>query len=304
MKPREYLTIPETGPETMTKTVEKGSAAYPPQLLPYPNMPVCLYVRGNLPDPRKKSVAIVGARSCSAYGRAEAARFAQALAAAGVQIISGMAYGIDTCAHTAALRAGGTTFAVFGCGTDICYPPENRELYLRILREGGGLLSEFTPGTPPLGYHFPIRNRIISALADLVLVVEARLKSGSLITADRALEQGKSVFAVPGRNGDRLSEGCNRLLSQGAGVARSPQAVLKELGISAGAEDAPKKEPAAQFKKDPFRRILRALSRGEKNLVQLQTETGLAPQELAGALMQLCLSGYAAELRPGTFYKV
>ena len=160
-------------------------------------MPAVLYARGVLPDPEKKSVAIVGARNCSTYGKKEALRFAGVLAENGIQIISGMALGVDSWAHIGALEAGGTTIAVLGSGIDVCYPPSHRELYHRILESGGGILSEYEPGMPALPHHFPVRNRIISALADIVLVVEARKKSGSLITASYALEQGKSIYAVP-----------------------------------------------------------------------------------------------------------
>lgn len=144
-------------------------------------------------------MAIVGARTCSRYGAYQAYEFAKALAGYGVQIISGLARGIDGCAHRGALDAGGATFAVLGCGVDICYPRQNQDLYQRIVSGGGGILSEFPQGTPPYAGNFPRRNRIISALADLILVVEARKKSGSLITANCGLEQGKAV--LPCRDG-------------------------------------------------------------------------------------------------------
>ena len=138
------------------------------------------------------------------------------LAANGVAVISGLACGIDAAAHEGALRGKGKTFAVLGCGVDICYPKQNYPLMRRMLENGGGVLSEFPPGAEPLPWHFPIRNRVISALADVVLVIEAKEKSGSLITADYALEQGKTVFALPGRTTDATSRGCNRLIAQGA----------------------------------------------------------------------------------------
>ena len=141
-------------------------------------------------------------------------------------MVSGMARGIDGIAQKAALEAGGASFAVLGCGVDICYPEENRELYDRLLQEGG-ILSEYPPGMPPEPKLFPPRNRIISGLSDLVLVIEARKKSGTLITVDMALEQGREVYALPGRVSDKLSDGCNRLIRQGAGVATCPEDILE-----------------------------------------------------------------------------
>ncbi len=230
----------EQNPEILgqIRYVARESAEYPEQLRNYPRMPSGLYVAGNFPDPARKTVAIVGARMCSPYGRAEAIRFGEELAAEGVQIISGMAFGVDSWALLGALQAGGKGFAVLGCGVDVCYPKESYHIYRRIIREGGGILSEFEPGDGPAAWHFPIRNRIISALADVVLVVEAKLRSGSLITADYALSQGKTIYAVPGRNRDELSRGCNRLIAQGAGIARDPECILEELGIRPGSREA------------------------------------------------------------------
>ena len=190
--------------------------------------PKGLYVLGALPADDLPSVAIVGSRMCSPYGRKMAYQFGLELAARGVQIVSGMALGIDGYAHEGALAGGGRTLAVLGSGADVCYPEKNRHLY-RDIPKRGGVLSEEEPGTPPLPYNFPKRNRIISALSDLVLVVEARKKSGSLITADSALEQGRTVMAVPGRVGDALAEGTNYLIAQGADIAWSVEAVLDAL---------------------------------------------------------------------------
>ena len=285
--------------------ISRESEAWPDRLLPYERMPRGLYVIGSLPDPEKKSVAIVGARACSAYGRAEARRFARELAEAGVQIISGMACGIDGCAHEGALEAGGRTFAVLGSGVDVCYPRENIRIYEKLAAEGG-LLSEYMPGTQPLPYHFPIRNRIISGLADLVLVVEARLRSGSLITADYALEQGKSIWAIPGKNADPLSQGCNRLIAQGAGLAMSPDDILEELGISRRNAPGRRRHSAASLpagwpKRKLSGQILKELQAGEKTMQDLRDATGADPSELSGVLMQLCLYGYAEEITLGYY---
>ena len=196
--------------------------------------PFGIYCRGPLlpPDPppfpglESPAAAVIGARLASGYGREQARRFSYRMASRGITIISGMARGIDGIAQTAALDAGGRSYAVLGCGVDICYPEENRSLYDRLLQQGG-ILSEYPPGTPPEARLFPLRNRIISGLADAVLVIEARKKSGTLITVDMALEQGRDVFALPGRVSDSLSDGCNRLIRQGAAPATCPEDLLE-----------------------------------------------------------------------------
>ncbi|MBE5826035.1 MAG: DNA-protecting protein DprA [Butyrivibrio sp.] len=214
---------------------------FPEKLKDIHNPPFALYVNGRLPDPNKPSVAIIGARMCSEYGRYAARHFGRGLALSGVQIISGMARGVDGIAQAAALDAGGDTFAVLGCGPDICYPEENRGIYDGIASTGG-IISEYAPGTMPESRNFPVRNRIISALADVVLVVEARKKSGTQITVDTALEQGREVLAVPGRVTDRLSDGCNSIISQGAGIAVDVEDVLDRLSFGPYAEKAKPKD--------------------------------------------------------------
>ena len=188
---------------------------FPRKLRDIPDAPAALYVKGRLPDPEVPAVAVVGARFCSSYGRYMARQFGLELAQSGFQVISGMALGVDGIAQTAALQAGGYSAGVLGCGVDVCYPPENRALHDSLCAQGG-IISEYVPGTVPKPGLFPPRNRIISGLADAVLVVEARAKSGTLITVDMALEQGRDVFVLPGRATDRLSDGCNLLLKQGA----------------------------------------------------------------------------------------
>lgn len=210
------------------KCILKNEKEYPQQLRQIRNAPQRLYVRGRLPDKERPSVAIIGARKCSSYGCEMARWFARELASSGVQIISGMACGVDGIAQMAALEVGGDSFGVLGCGTDICYPGENKKLY-ELLLEKGGVLSEHPAGTPPIAAHFPSRNRIISALSDCVLVIEAKERSGTLITVDFALEQGRDVYALPGRITDGLSSGCNKLLWQGAGLALAPRDILEVL---------------------------------------------------------------------------
>ena len=208
--------------------IRRNSDYFPLRFEGLSDVPQGLYYIGSLPDDNTPSVAVVGARSCSSYGRKTAFALGKFLAEHGVQVISGMAMGIDSSAQEGALAAGGKTFAVLGCGVDICYPRTSYAVY-DALAVRGGIIAEVAPGTKPLAYNFPRRNRIISALSDIVIVVEAREKSGSLITVDCALEQGRTVYAVPGRLGDRLSDGCNYLIAQGAGILWSFEAVMEEL---------------------------------------------------------------------------
>ena len=192
-----------------------GRKGYPGRLKEIYDPPYALYVKGKLPDNTARAAAIVGARSCTPYGEKYALEYGKKLAECGIQVISGLARGVDGIGQRGALLGGGKTFAVLGSGVDVCYPKNHMGLYLDILEQEGGILSELPPGTPPLPQHFPRRNRIISALSDIVLVMEARERSGSLITADLALEQGKDVYALPGPVNSSLSQGCNRLIFQG-----------------------------------------------------------------------------------------
>ncbi len=201
---------------------------YPTGLFDLALPPPVLTCRGTLPT--RPAVAIVGSRRMDDYGRQAARWFAKELAAAGVTVISGFARGIDTTAHRAALAAGGTTVAVLGCGIDIDYPKGNAELGVDIVRSGA-ILSEFPMGAEPRAWRFPIRNRVIAALAVGTLVVEATFKSGSLITAHQALELGRDIYAVPGRIFDESSAGTNALIADGATPARSPRDILESLSL-------------------------------------------------------------------------
>ncbi len=242
---RTYQTTKQLKKEKGIDFIPFISRQYPERLRNIPDPPFCLYVKGKLPKERKPAVAVIGARACSEYGKAVAGYFGRQLGKNGVQIISGMARGIDGIAQRGALECGGETYAVLGCGTDVCYPVENEELYQRI-PDCGGVISEYSPGTEAQSKLFPPRNRIISGLADLILVIEARKRSGTYITVLQALEQGKEVYAVPGRITDALSDGCNYLLTQGAGIALSPEVILEELSqqryISCGEYGAMKKD--------------------------------------------------------------
>lgn len=204
---------------------------YPTRLKHIPGAPFSLYYIGQLPDDNAKSIAIVGARGRSAYGAEASEKLAKELSSQGVQIISGLAKGIDSDAHRGALEGSTPTFAVLGCGVDVCYPFSNRYIYHSILEKNGGIISEYPPGTQPRASLFPSRNRIISGLSDCIVVIEARVKSGSLITADFAMEQGRDVYALPGRITDPLSAGCNHLIKQGSGIIESIEDFMQELDI-------------------------------------------------------------------------
>lgn len=203
---------------------------FPEKLRMIPNRPFAIYVLGKLPDPDIPAVSIIGARMCSEYGRFIAREFGSRLAASGIQIISGMASGVDGISQRGAIAAGGKSYGVVGCGADICYPDENRDLY-EDLKKNGGIISEYKPGTQPEARLFPLRNRIISGLSDAVIVVEAKKKSGTAITVNMALEQGKDVFAVPGRTTDRLSDGCNNMIKEGAFIATCAEDVIEFFGL-------------------------------------------------------------------------
>lgn len=238
---------------------------YPEKLRPYDESPLYLFYKGSLPKGDKPAVAMVGARACSNYGRRMAKEIARDLSRNNVQIISGMARGIDTYSQLGAVEGKTPTFAVLGCGVDICYPTENVELYEDILENGGGIISEFPPGSEPLAWHFPLRNRIISALSDKIAVIEAKEKSGSLITVEWALEQGKDIYALPGRAGDALSAGCNRLLKVGAGVLTDATDILKDYDC-----------PINSIIKinEPVEKLL------EKDLLLVYIELGLYPKSV------------------------
>ena len=203
------------------------AADFPKRLREIPDPPFGLFYKGRLPSDTVPAVAVIGARKCSEYGRCMAEQFAAGFAARGINVISGMAMGIDGISQSAALKAGGSSYAVLGGGVDIVYPRTNETLYAQLVRQGG-VLSEYPPRLAPRPSLFPPRNRIISALSDVVLVVEAREQSGTLITVDMALEQGREVYTIPGRCTDSLSMGCNRLLRQGAMVATAPEDIIED----------------------------------------------------------------------------
>ena len=279
------------------KIYKKTEEGYPKTLLQLSDAPARIYVLGELPDPTRPAIAIVGARNCSSYGKNMAYEYARVLTKAGVQVISGLVRGVDAAAHAGALAAGGKTYGVMGCGVDFCYPTSSRNLY-HTMQQQGGILSEFSPGTPPLAYHFPLRNRIISGLSQAVLVVEAKEKSGSLITADAALEQGRTVFALPGRAGDLLSEGCNRLIYQGAIPAWKPEIILEEMKWTKNEgkiqENFTEEKKIVLAREDDL--VYSCLDLNPKAVSQLQDETGLSSGSLLKSLYYLTAKDLAREV--------
>lgn len=263
---------------------------YPERLRFIPNAPGTLYIKGNLPENNKPAVAIIGARDATDYGLDIARTFGAGLARQGVQIISGMAYGIDSAAQKGAVEAGGKTFAVLGNGLDICYPPSHFRLYEQILETGGGILSELPLGKAPLPKHFASRNRIISGLADAVLVIEAKQRSGTFITVGNALEQGKQIFAVPGRITDRLSVGCNHLIQEGASLLTSVEEVLEYLHLSLDGRQM-------QLQVDLHdltalqRQVFEALQPEADHMETLSVKTELPAEILSATLLELEIRG-------------
>lgn len=278
----------------------KKQEQYPEKLRNISDPPEGLYCMGTMPDPQKPTVAIVGARMCSSYGKQQAISFARGLSEHGVQIVSGLARGIDGYSHKGALEGKTPTFAVMGCGLDHCYPAEHKKLRDEIIANGGGILSEYPICTPPLRAYFPQRNRIISGLADLVLIVEAKARSGSLITADCALEQGKIVYAVPGRVSDALSCGCNQLIAQGAGVANSLECILEELHIDKTKGGSGKKKIGLAT---DLKLVYSVLDLTPKTMDQLASELNISIGVLSERLLQLELAGYIEQFGTNSFIR-
>ena len=267
------------------------AAPWPSELDDIEAPPEELWVRGSVEVlTHRPRIAIVGTRTPSPYGEAQAERFARELCAAGFSIVSGLARGIDARAHEAALEAGGKTVAVLGCGVDRPWPAG--PLCERIAREGA-LLSEFGPGTPPRRHHFPLRNRLISGLSVAVLVVEAAEKSGSLITARWAADQGRCVFALPGRVDHPMSRGGHALIREGATLVRDPQELLGELGLEETKAVAPRRRSA----------LLRALEGETRTAEELARTTG---RELGVILAELAADELAGRVRrsPGGLYQL
>ena len=273
-----------------------ASVSYPERLKRIQRPPVVLYVKGTLPDCRY-SIGMVGSRLADAYGLKAADFFARRLAQAGVVIVSGGAKGIDTASHLGALNGNGKTVAVLGCGVDIVYPPNNKMLFAKIA-EQGAVVSEYPPGTEPKPYYFPERNRIINGITQGVVLVQAASRSGALITAEFAADEGRELFCIPGNIFTDKSAGSHKLIKEGARLADSPEDVLQELfpelcgsahsNLFAGLEDTAPLSVCS----DTQRRVLDLLTQGPQTLDQVVTATGWNVAETSVILLELQLKGF------------
>ena len=305
----------EFADRTCVSIVTSQDPLYPSQLLSTYDYPAFLYVKGHLKED-DVNVAVVGSRTASTYGKFTTERLCRELVLRGITVISGLARGIDSAAHRGALSGKGRTIAVLGCGLDIVYPPENEKLFTEISLQGA-LISEFPFGTPPNAPNFPARNRIISGISLGVVVVEASEKSGSLITARIALEQGREVFAVPGSIDSSGSRGTNKLIKQGAKLIENVEDILEE--ILPQVTSAPKvvkpdqrqKQPDDQQKiltsspdlvlKETEKTVWQVLSQKPVHIDQIITSTGLTAHEVLVILLNLELQGLI-EQKPGKTY--
>lgn len=277
---------------------------YPKRLKDIYDPPALLYLRGELRKEDELAIAIVGSRKTSLYGRWFTEKIGEDLARHGIAVVSGMARGIDAMAHKGALQGGGRTIAVLGCGIDVIYPSENRNLFYQII-ESGAILSEFPMGSPPEGGHFPRRNRIISGLSIGVVVVEASAKSGSLITAGYALEQGREVFAVPGNVGAEGSRGTNQLIKNGAKLVESSEDILEEIlpQWSREGESVQKTEPPAPDLTEEEKSLYGLLGETPLHIDAIIRESRWDPGKVSSLLLNLELKGLISQLPGKCFSK-
>jgi DNA processing protein len=272
-----------------------SAVAYPAALATIVDPPLVLWMRGEAGALGQPSVAMVGSRAASPHGLAVAERLACDLATRGIVVVSGLARGVDSAAHRGALAGGGATIAVLGSGVDVTYPPEHAPL-AREIERAGAVLSELVPGTPPLPLFFPLRNRIISGLVRAVVVIEAGDKSGSLITARLALDQGRDVLAVPGNVLSGRNRGAHALLRDGAKIVESADDILEELGIAQSGG-----RPGVPCPDDP---VLASLTHGEPaDLDTIAERTGVTTARLLPRLLELELKGLVSRAGGGRFVR-
>jgi DNA processing protein len=286
------------------------SPHYPPLLAQTSRAPAALYVLGSVAALSSPQLAIVGSRAPTSTGRDNARAFAELFARMGLTITSGLALGIDGASHEGALLANGTTVAVCGCGLDIVYPRQHASLAVRI-RERGAVISEFPPRTPPLPPHFPQRNRIISGLAFGTLVVEAARTSGSLLTAEHALEQGREVFAIPGSIHNPLARGCHKLIRAGAKLVESAEDVLSEVtnflepqSLALQAGGPARRADAAPALDKEYEILLDALGFEPASIDVLVARTGIPSESVASMLLILELQGRTEPRAGGRYGRV
>lgn len=273
------------------------SPSYPERLKEITDPPPLLYIRGTLRDSDRVAVAIIGSRRASDWGLRMTRDLAEEMVRHGIAVVSGMARGADSASHRGAIKGGGRTLAVLGCGVDRVYPPENKGLMEKII-EYGAVISELPIGTLPEGVNFPARNRIISGLSLGVVIVEAQINSGSLITARLALEQGREVFAVPGNVLDRRSRGTNKLIKEGAKLVESARDIIEEILPQVAPKEPVQKR--MDFSPDEST-VFRLLENGPTHIDTIIKQTGLNPGVLSNVLLSMELSGIIEQL-PGNFY--
>jgi DNA processing protein len=267
---------------------------YPPRLRHIHNSPPVLYVKGQIVPQDEWAMAVVGTRSSTTYGRQMVDEVAGDLARSGITVVSGLARGIDSLAHRAALRAGGRTLAVLGCGIDIIYPQEHTNLAKNVV-ERGALITEYPLGTKPEGGNFPPRNRIISGLSLGTLVIEAGKRSGALITADYALEQGREVFALPGNAASRKSEGTNRLIQEGAAkLVMSVEDILEELNLTLVVQHQEMQMAVPENEQES--KILQCVSTEPTHVDEIGQKTDLPIAEVTSTLAMLELKGMVRQV--------
>lgn len=283
--------------ETAFREISVNDTEYPESLRRIHDPPKKLYAIGQRLFNDRPRVAIVGARKCTAYGRSIAKELAAELAGAGIDIVSGLALGIDAAAHSGAL-INGSTIAILGCGIDKVYPLTNKQLYGRVIKTGT-VLSEYPPGTLPLAHNFPARNRIVSGMSIGVIVVEAGNKSGALITADFALEQGREVMAIPGHVKNPASWGCHELIKAGAALVIGAKDVLEILDLEKTGSAHSKKKLSPEENA-----ILQSLGFEPAYIDQLALRMGVTPASLAGPLIGLEINGYVRKDIGGSIIRI
>jgi DNA processing protein len=276
-----------------------GDPGYPEHLAVLPDAPDVLFVRGVVTS--NPAVAVVGTRRCTSYGKRIADAYGRAIAAAGWPLVSGLARGIDGSAHCGTVAADGVGIAVLGSGIDVMYPREHRDLARALIDLGGAVISESPPGTPPEGWRFPPRNRVISGLAGAVVVVEATVKGGALITAGIALDHGRQVFAVPGDVGRASSEGCNLLIRDGAFPVLSPDDLVESLELVLGPAPSRATKHKDAVLDGPDRRLVDLISSGVCAVDDLLAELGVAVAEALVLLGGLELRGLIRSDGPGRY---
>ena len=284
------------------RAVTRLSDAYPKALTAIYDPPPTLYVRGDCPLDGERMIAVVGSRRCTRDGQRAAREFARGLAENGVTVVSGMARGIDSCAHRGALEGQGRTVAVLGCGVDVVYPPENDGLMAQIIEEGGAVVSEFVPGTTPTAGNFPARNRIISGLSAGTLLVEGAKASGAMITVDLALEQGRDVFAIPGGIYSPLSSAPNHMILDGATPALSPWDILEHYRWARRPGEASAQKPARAPLEPEEEALVEPLREQALSFDELAAITGFSAAKLNSHLTMLELRGIIDKV-PGGLYR-